>query len=161
VFLGYGRRVIEPILADPRLAGRVHVLDAVPPTELLDWISGADVDVMAIPAVDRNSVLSSPNKLFESLAAGVPVVTSDFPVRRRIVLEDPLGPLGAACDPADPASIAAAIVSIVDAPAADRQALRARCLAAAHARWNWEHEGAKLVALYADLATTAPGLRAG
>jgi glycosyltransferase involved in cell wall biosynthesis len=154
VFLGYGRRVIEPILRDPRLAGRVHVLDAVAPDELLNWISGADVDVMAIPAVDRNSVLSSPNKLFESIAAGVPVVTSDFPVRRRIVLDDPLGPLGAACDPADPASIAAAIVSIVGAPPEERLALRRRCLAAAHARWNWEHEGAKLVALYDDLGAT-------
>jgi glycosyltransferase involved in cell wall biosynthesis len=155
VFLGYGRRVIEPILTDPRLAGRVHVHDAVPPAELLDWVAGADVDVMAIPAVDRNSLLSSPNKLFESLAAGVPIVTSDFPVRRRIVLADPLGPLGAACDPGHPASIAAAIVSIIDAPVDERRALRARCLAAAHERWNWEHEGAKLVALYADLAVAA------
>ena len=152
VFLGYGRRVIEGILADARLAGRVHVLDAVPPDELLDWIAGADVDVMAIPAVDENSRLSSPNKLFESLAAGVPVVTSDLPVRRRIVLEDPAGPLGAACDPRDPASIAAAIASLVKAPARERNALRARCLKAAHERWNWEAEGAKLVGLYADLA---------
>jgi len=156
VFLGYGRRVVEPILADPRLAGRVHVLDPVPPDELLGWIAGADVDVMAIPAVDENSRLSSPNKLFESLAAGVPVVTSDLPVRRRIVLEDPAGPLGAACDPADPTSIAAAIASIVLAPPEDRSALRARCLRAAHERWSWETEGAKLVALYDDLAATAP-----
>ncbi len=156
VFLGYGRRVVEPILADPRLAGRVHVLDPVPPDALLGWIAGADVDVMAIPAVDENSRLSSPNKLFESLAAGVPIVTSDLPVRRRIVLEDPEGPLGAACDPADPASIAAAIGSIVHASPDDRTALRSRCLRAAHERWSWDREGAKLVALYADLATTAP-----
>jgi glycosyltransferase involved in cell wall biosynthesis len=155
VFLGYGRRVVDPLLADPRLAGRVHVLDPVPPDELLPWVAGADVDVMAIPAVDENSRFSSPNKLFESLAAGVPVVTSDLPVRRRIVLENPDGPLGAACDPDDPDSIAAAIGSVVLAPAAERAALRERCLRAAHERWNWETEGAKLVDLYGDLAATA------
>ena len=152
VFLGYGRRVIEALVADPRLAGRVHVLDPVPPDELLGWIAGADVDVMAIPGVDLNSRLSSPNKLFESLAAGVPIVTSDLPVRRRIVLEDPAGPLGAACDAEDPDSIAAAIRSIVDAPPAERARLRARCRDAAERRWNWEAEGAKLVGLYAELA---------
>lgn len=157
VFLGYGRRVVDPLLADPRLAGRVHLLDPVPPDELLAWIAGADVDVMAIPAVDENSRLSSPNKLFESLAAGVPVVTSDLPVRRRVVLENGDGPLGAACDPDDPDSIAAAIASIVLAPEDERRALRARCLRAAHERWNWEIEGAKLVALYDDLATAPTG----
>jgi glycosyltransferase involved in cell wall biosynthesis len=49
-----------------------------------------------------NEVLSTPNKLFESIAAGVPVVTSDFPERRAIVLNPALGPLGAVCDPTDP-----------------------------------------------------------
>jgi len=102
--------------------------------------------------VDLNSRLSSPNKLFESLAAGVPIVTSDLPVRRRIVLEDPVGPLGAACDAEDPDSIAAAIRSIVDAPPAERDRLRARCRDAAERRWNWETEGTKLVGLYAELA---------
>jgi glycosyltransferase involved in cell wall biosynthesis len=152
VFLGYGRKVVAAILDDPRFQGRIHVLDAVPPAELLPWVASADVDVMAIIPTDRNSVLSSPNKLFESIAAGVPVVTSDLPVRRRIILGDPGGPLGAVCDPTDPDSIAAAIRSILDPAPADRAALRTRILAAAHERWNWERESAGLVALYAGLA---------
>ena len=76
-----------------------------------------------------NHRLSSPNKLFESLATGLPVVVSDFLEMRRIVLEDPDGPLGAVCDPADPASVARAIRSILDLGPAERDALRARCLA--------------------------------
>lgn len=155
VFLGYGRMVVASMLDDPRLGGRVHVLDPVPPSELLPWVASADVDVMAILPTDRNSVLSSPNKLFESIAAGVPVVTSDLPVRRRIVLDDPDGPLGALCDPTDPESIAAAIRSILSSLPEERAATRARILAAAHARWNWEREGAKLVDLYDDLAREA------
>ena len=151
VFLGYRPAILEPILADPRLAGRVHYLPAVPPDEVVAWVAGADVDVMAFAPLDRNSYLSTPNKLFESLAAGVPVVSSDFPERRRIVLEDPGGPLGALCDPLDPSSIAAAIHSLLELDGPARASLRARCLRAAHERWNWETESRKLVDLYAQL----------
>lgn len=152
VFLGYRQSYLDPIVADPRLAGRVHVLDPVSPDDLLDWVTGADVDVMVFGAVDLNHVVSTPNKLFESLAAGVPVVSSDFPARRSIVVDDPLGPLGAVCDPDSVDSIADAIRSILDRPADERADLRARCLTAAHERWNWETESARLVALYAALA---------
>lgn len=152
VFLGFRLPGIWTILHDPRLEGRVHYVPAVDPSDVLEWVSGADVDVMAILPADQNSVLSTPNKLFESLAAGVPVVSSDLPERRRIILEDPDGPLGALCDPSSPASIAAAIRSVLDLGPEARADLRARCLRAAHERWNWETESARLVALYADIA---------
>jgi glycosyltransferase involved in cell wall biosynthesis len=152
VFLGYRQSYLDPIVADPRLAGRVHVLDPVAPDDLLDWVTGADVDVMVFGAIDLNHVVSTPNKLFESLAAGVPVVSSDFPIRRSIVLNGPLGPLGAVCDPADVDSIAEAIRFVLDRPADERAALRARCLAAAHERWNWETESERLLAVYEAIA---------
>jgi glycosyltransferase involved in cell wall biosynthesis len=154
VYLGYGgqRAMLERLAADPRYRGRLHVIDAVPPEELLPWVASADVGVMPIQASTLNHRLSSPNKLFESLATGLPVVVSDFLEMRRIVLEDPDGPLGAVCDPADPASVAAAIRSILELGPEQRDALRRRCLRAAHERWNWETESARLVALYDSLA---------
>lgn len=133
---------------DPRYEGRVHRLPAVLPAELLSWVVDADVDVMALQRSTLNHWLASPNKLWESLAAGVPVVVSDFPVMRAVVM-DPKGPLGATCDPDDPASIAEAIRAVIDRPAADRQAMRDRCLAVAHDRWNWETEIARLMDVYA------------
>jgi glycosyltransferase involved in cell wall biosynthesis len=107
---------------------------------------------MPIQASTLNHRLSTPNKLFECLAAGTPVVVSDFPDMRRIVLEDPDGPLGATCDPTSPRSVAEAIHVVLDRDRDATADLRARCLRAAHARWNWEAESARLVALYADLA---------
>jgi len=152
-YLGYGgmRGELDKMAADPRYGGRLHVIDAVPPDALVAMVAGADVDVMALQPSTLNHYLSTPNKLFESLAAGVPVVASDFPDLRRIVIDNPDGPLGEVCDPGDPASIAAAIRRLLDAPEEARLELRARCLAAAHERWNWEHESAGLVALYAAL----------
>jgi glycosyltransferase involved in cell wall biosynthesis len=154
VYLGYGsiRAALEALVAERRFGGRAHVLEAVPPSELLPWVASADVGVMAIQPSTLNHRLSTPNKLFESLAAGLPVVVSDFDEMRAIVLDDPAGPLGAVCDPNDPASIARAIRSILERPPEDREALRARCLVAAHERWNWTTEVDRLLALYRDLA---------
>jgi glycosyltransferase involved in cell wall biosynthesis len=150
VFLGYGP--LEPALldlaAEPRFGGRLHVLAAVPPDDLLGWIATVDVDAIPILPTTLNHRLGTPNKLFESIAAGVPVVVSDFPVMRHIVLDDPLGPLGAVCDPADPDSIAAALGSILNRSDEERAQLRDRCSKAAAARWNWETESQALLSIY-------------
>jgi glycosyltransferase involved in cell wall biosynthesis len=154
VLLGYGP--LRDALADAARAagpaGRVHVLDAVPPAELLGWVAAADVVVAAIQPTTLNHRLSTPNKLFEALAAGVPVVASDFPAMHAIVLDDPDGPLGAVCDPTDPAAIAAAVRGILELDPVATADLRARCLGAAHARYSWERQLEVLVAMYADLS---------
>ena len=131
------------------------MLDAVAADDVVDAVAGVDVAVMPIGASTLNHVLSTPNKLFEALAAGVPAVVSDFPEMRRIVLGDPAGPLGGVCDPASPASVAAAIRAVLDQPAAELAAMRARCRQAADSRWNWETEVAHLVDLYASLEAVA------
>ena len=165
VFLGYGalRATLDDVAADPDLRGRVHVLPPVPPGEVIEWVAGADVAVMAIQPSTLNHVLSTPNKLFEALAAGVPVVASDFPAIREIVVGNGKDTtrstgdglvatdLGVLCDPTDPQAIAGGIARILALPPADRAALRARCRGAAESRWNWERESAALVDLYAGL----------
>ncbi len=124
----------------------------MPPGELVAWVASADVGVMPNQPRTLNERLSTPNKLFESLAAGLPVVSSDFPERRRIIIDDPLGPLGAVCDPARPDAIADAIRSVLDLDVAAYDDLRRRCSEAAQLRWNWEHEAATLVDAYRRIA---------
>ncbi len=111
VFLGFGPGTVEvrELAAEPRFGGRIHLLDPVPPLDVVRWVASADVAAMAIQATNRSYYLSTPNKMFEAFAAGVPVVASDFPGFRSIVADDPDGPLGELCDPADPASIGRAI----------------------------------------------------
>jgi glycosyltransferase involved in cell wall biosynthesis len=154
VLLGFGEnrdRYLEAS-TEPGLAGRVHVLDPVPPPDLPRWIASADIGAMPIQRSTLNHYLSTPNKLFESLGAGIPVVASDFPAMHRIVIDNPAGPLGAVCDPARVEEIAAEIRSIVELDARAASALRSRCLAAAHDRWNWQLESSGLVRLYEGLA---------
>jgi glycosyltransferase involved in cell wall biosynthesis len=154
-----GSGAMEPeigrLAADPPVAGRVHVLPPVPPAELLDWVASADVGAMPNQPRTLNERLSTPNKLFECLAAGTPVVSSDFPERRRIILDDPDGPLGAVCDPTDPASIAGALRSILDLGPSAGAELRARCRRAASARYDWATQLEILVALYGKVTGRA------
>jgi glycosyltransferase involved in cell wall biosynthesis len=154
VLLGYGNLSDEfdRLSRDPKVAGRVHVLAAVKPTELQDWVSGADVGVVTIRGQSLNHRLASPNKLWESLSAGVPVIASDFPVMRDIVLGDPDGPFGVLCDPEDVQAIATAIRSIVDASPEERAEMTDRCRRAADSRLNWDHEAERLVNLYDSLS---------
>jgi glycogen(starch) synthase len=150
VLMGFG--VLEKGLADqvtrPPYLGRVHLVPPVPPEALLIWSASADALVMAIQPTTLNHRYTTPQKLFESMAAGVPVVASDLPGMAPIVQATGAGVL---CDPTSPASITAAISSIVTASPEDRLAMRERALRAAHDRYNWEAQLGTLFAVYGQL----------
>ena len=88
-----------------------------------------------------------PVKMFEYMAAGLPVIASDFPLWREIVE-------GAGCgllvDPRKPEEIARAMEWILDNPE-EAQAMGRRGREAVESTYNWEPEGAKLRELYASL----------
>lgn len=150
VLLGYGSLAgsLERRAADPRLEGRLRILPAVPPTELLDWVASADVVAMPIQPTTLNHRLTTPNKLFEAMAVGVPIVASDLPGMAGIVRDTGAGLL---VDPADPAAIAAALRAILDGPPDERAAMGRRALAAAHETYNWESQVEVLFAEYERL----------
>lgn len=94
-----------------------------------------------------NYVDALPIKLFEYMAAGMPVIASDFPVWREIV--DDAG-CGLLVDPQDPAAIAAAVNELM----ADEPRMRALGESGKQAvlnKYSWAAEADKLVKLYATL----------
>ena len=124
------------------VADRVVFAPPVPTDAVVRWASGADLGLALIQNVSLSYFLSLPNKLFEYVAAGLPVVASDFPEMRRVVEDHGLG---AVCRPDDPVAIARAIAWALDDP--DRHArLRAAARAAA-GELSWERESAVLVEL--------------
>jgi glycosyltransferase involved in cell wall biosynthesis len=150
VILGNGKLV--PMLEELRrtsYSDRLFLHPAVPWDDLPRWVAAADVGVIAFAPIDRNNYYGTPNKLFDYLAAGVPVVTSDFPEMRRIVRTEGVGET---CDPLEPTSIATSVRSLLERPWDERQAMRARCRQAAERRYSWEHEALELIDVYAGLA---------
>ena len=150
VAMGYGALEADfrAAAADEANRGRFHVLPAVAPTELLDWVASADVVGVLFQHDTLNNYLSTPNKFLEAMAAGVPSVCSDHPG---------MGPIaratgcGIPVDPTDVEAIAAAIRSIIDVGPEERAAGRARALAAAHETYNWETQVGTLLDEYTRL----------
>lgn len=94
-----------------------------------------------------NYLDSQPNKLFEYMAAGLPVIASDFPLWRRIVMEVDCGLL---VNPEDPAAISNAVAWVLqNHESAEAMGLRGK--EAVSDRYNWRKEEGKLTRLYTDL----------
>ena len=139
---------------EPRFAGRHVVLPPVHPDEVRSWASSADVSIIAVPANSLNQRLSTPNKFWESLAAGTPVVIGhELEVMRAMVEADGLG---AVADPADPDDLARALRDVLEQPADAYAAMRARCLAVTRDRYNWETAVVPYLALVESLAGGPP-----
>ena len=154
VIMGYGplRPNIQELAARSPASDRIFLLPPVPPAEVTNWVAGADVAAMPIEPTTLNHRLSSPNKLFEAIAAGVPVVGPNFAEFRRVVLNGARGPLGRLHDDHRPATIATELCHVLSSPSVERDALRARCRAAAADQLNWHAESRHLLNTYASLA---------
>lgn len=127
------------------MPGFEHVRHAptVPHEQIWREYAGCDAGMVCLMPVERYKV-SLPVKLFEFMAAGLPVIASDFPLFRAIVEGSGCG---ICIDPTKPEAIAAAVRRLQGDPAGARQ-MGTRGLAAVHDRYNWRLEGAELVRLY-------------
>ncbi|MBF8795125.1 glycosyltransferase family 4 protein [Pseudomonas monteilii] len=95
-----------------------------------------------------NHVDAQPNKMFEYMSAGIPVIASDFPLWRQIIEGSNCGVL---VDPMDPQSISKAIDSLARDPELART-LGENGRAAVSAKYNWDIESKKLLACYKQLS---------
>jgi glycosyltransferase involved in cell wall biosynthesis len=87
-------------------------------------------------------------KMFEYMAAGIPVVASDFPLWRSIVEGNGCGLL---VEPGNPEDIAQAIIWILNHPSeADQMGKHGR--KAVEEQYNWDSEKIKLLQLYSSLS---------
>ncbi|MBX3029944.1 MAG: glycosyltransferase [Chloroflexi bacterium] len=156
VIMGFGNQNGDQSSRDPFIAkttvapwqGRVFVVDPVPPAELLPWSASADVMVMAVQPRSENHRYMTPQKLWEALAAGVPVVAADMPGFRNIVGSVGCGVL---VDPTSPADIGRGIRDLLDLGPDGLRAVGDLGLAAAHDRYNWEVQAEVLEGVYARL----------
>lgn len=150
VVIGYGaeRPVLERAVAARQLSERVRFFGPIPNDQLLHYTASVDVGMCCIRNSSLSYYWSLPNKLFEYVMAGVPVVASDFPEMGAFVRAEGVG---AVCNPDSASEIAAAVRRILKDPE-HLTALRAR-MRDVTLRHNWEREQALLFLAY-DRATS-------
>ena len=151
VFLGEGpmEKVLKDLVRGQGLEGVVHFLRPVAPHHLIATMREADLAAIMMKAEGSlNNLYSLPNKLFEAIAAGLPVIASDLPEISQIVRTYEIGVL---CQAEDPQDIARAIE---EALAPDRYATFKANLKRAQEELNWEKESQKLKDLYLGLMRT-------
>jgi len=148
VFLGNGdlRNEIAREINDEQLSGRAYLLNAFPVNELLQYTASADIGLCLIENFGASYYHSLPNKLFEYVAAGVPVVACNFPEIKHFVESNKVGLV---VDPNNEEEIAAAIQCLLT-DSDLYNSLVSNCKEAAK-HCTWENEGAKLVAAMENL----------
>ena len=145
--VGYGplEGELKRLVVAEGLEDAVAFFDAVPFDTLMRYTAAADIGLVPIVGSCLSYQTAAPNKLFEYMMVGLPVVASALPDMERVINETGAGTFIA--DPTDPASIAAAVRSLLEG-AEPLSAIGARGRKAALERYNWECERPKLLSAF-------------
>ena len=145
---------VNSVLNEARALGvrdRVHMRPLSPYDEVVGFIADADAGVIPMDSYG-NAELSLPNKLFDYLLAGLPVLSSSTGALKRLFDEWPVGPMYA---PGDDAGLRAALTDLI--------AHRERYVTAIKARpdllvkHGWEAQAVKLQQIYDRLPLARQG----
>jgi glycosyltransferase involved in cell wall biosynthesis len=161
VLMGFGRGMGASAARDrdPRFAGRHVTLPSVHPDELPDWTAGADVMLIPLPPDSPNQRDATPNKFWEALAVGVPVVV----VRGLVVMEELVRThdLGAIAASPAPSDLAAAIENVLARLDDEGSAWRARIVETSTTLFSWPATASSYRGLVRRLLADPSGQRTG
>ncbi len=139
---------LKALIASEQVADRVKLLPPVPYVELLDWTVSADIGLTIFPPEYSLSIrFTLPNKLFEYLMAGVPVLSSQLDAVEDVIRTYDVGQVVPSLAPADLGTAISAMLN-------DQQTLermRHNALQIAKKEFYWEKESQQLVRLYHDI----------
>jgi glycosyltransferase involved in cell wall biosynthesis len=147
---GYGtiQSEYEALIASEGVADRVKIIPPVPYEELLEWTASADLGLIVYPhEFSLNVRLCLPNKLFEYLMAGLPVLASQLDAVAEVIKTYDAGQIVSSLAPID---IGAVINTMLTNPAALAK-MRQNALEAARRDLCWEKESQHLVHFYLEI----------
>jgi glycosyltransferase involved in cell wall biosynthesis len=144
---GEGERAqdLERLAVEEGVAGRVEFRGTVPHAEVRKFLEEARVAVLPNLA-GGVSRFTSPLKLFEYMAAGVPVVASDLPALREVLRD---GENAILVPPGDPEALARGIRRVLED---DALALRiSACARKDAAGYTWDSRAGKILEVLENL----------
>ena len=143
VFMGYGD-LEDTIKKYENKFSNIHFHPAVKPEEIMSYAKSADVGICLIENICLSYFYSLPNKLFEYIASGLPVIVSNFPEMGKIVDENKCGWKISV----DEASLIDLIESISNE---DIKEKRDNVLLNCRSKFDWHQEERNLLKVYSHL----------
>ncbi|MFT7211121.1 MAG: glycosyltransferase involved in cell wall biosynthesis [Granulosicoccus sp.] len=131
-----------------KLNERVFNIGPYPYKELVKYTVSADVGLCLIENTCLSYYHSTPTKLFDYIAAGVPALVSNFPAMNEIVQNTPEGEIGISVNPDDPVEIANGIKMILGWDNEKRIAVKERMYNLHHSQYNWDSQEENLLSVY-------------
>ncbi|MGA8942236.1 MAG: glycosyltransferase family 4 protein [Thermoactinomyces sp.] len=125
---------------------RIYLHGRIPFIEVQKWLAKGKVGLVCLHPIE-NYRESLPIKMFEYMAAGLPLVATDFPLWKEIVESSNCGFVADALDPKDMAQKVEQIAMDEDL----WKQMSANARKAHEERYNWDVEKTKLLSLYQEL----------
>lgn len=134
VMLGSGvsQNTLETLVEKYNIKYRVQFIPMVPENELIEYIQNADVGINILENINQSKWLASPNKLFQYIHAGIPVVCSKAPENLKAFEKFKMGELV----DNDPISIARGIQKVIE----NSKTNNYKNIKAAAEHFSWEKE---------------------
>ena len=128
------------------IKNKIIFIDAVPQDELLSYTVNADIGIVFLENKNLNQHYGLPNKLFEYMSVGVPVLGINLPEIKKVVIEERIGII---VDHLDPKLIADKIQELQNHPENANFSQNGKKAFAQH--YNWKIESDKLISAYKKL----------
>ena len=137
---------VEKVAHSKQGWSKVDALDFLNREEVCDLLTTSVAGLVTFLPLP-NHVDAQPNKMFEYMSAGVPVIGSNFPLWKQIIEGNQCG---LCVDPLDSHAIAKAIDYLVTHPA-EAENMGRNGQKAVYEKYNWSIEEAKLLTFYKEL----------
>lgn len=138
--------VLKEKVINLSLSDRIRFIPKQPLNELIKYTKSADVGLSLDKDTNLNYRFSLPNKLFDYISAGIPVITSDLPEVKKIVEESRCGII---IQTVTPEEICKAIIKLRDDLVLLNRLKQNAVIASG--TLNWDLESKKVVNFYKDI----------
>jgi glycosyltransferase involved in cell wall biosynthesis len=143
---GYLLKDLQKLTEIHNLTNTVYFHEAVAQSELMHLTASADAGIIPYQPICLNNFYCTPNKLFEFIAAGLPIIATDLPEIKKIVQGSEIGLVG-------DTSSSLGFAKLIDDFFSNTELLikMKSNLLLAQKLYCWEMEGMKLVEIYKGL----------
>ncbi len=139
---------LQTVIEQYGLSDRVKYKAWVPFEEALKYVRESDIGLIMFQPGYFNHVHALPHKLFDYMAAGIPVIAPDFAIEVSEVVSD--AGCGVLVDSSDANALSCTIDWFIENPEAI-EVMGKKGASAIKNKYHWEVEGDKLVEMYTNL----------